>query len=361
MIVSMFPFFSAPKFKVDSKLEMLDIKTTLDSELAQYYLENYLNGKKSNSSFDNKIDQIHSEYSKHVPNRNILLEISKQTSLDFAAIYFAHKTLKQKGNTKLQKDFLKYLNDARNNKLSFIKNEYDILLVPGFDYADNGHITGADFAKPISLLKNSGFNTRLVEIDPIGSVEENALFVSETIRQSKNRKLLIGGASSAGPAIHLALGNYLKPNETKHVKAWLNLGGILQGSPLLDIFSKGFKGSLFDFVVWIKKWRMGSFDSMRSEISQNRFRKNNIPKHILTLNYIGMSLSGNISRFASDKYRMMKDLGPNDGLALLPDLLAPNSLTILAEKSDHFFAEDPEIDIKTVALLKTIVSELKKK
>ncbi|MGJ4746216.1 hypothetical protein ACQV5M_07645 [Leptospira sp. SA-E8] len=357
----MFPFSRAPKYKVDSKLEMLDIKTALDSELAKYYLENYLSGEKSNSSFDKKIDEIHFKYSKSNPDKNVLLEISGKTSLDFAAIYFAYKTLKQKGNTKLQKDFLKYLSGARNNKLSFIKNEYDILLVPGFDYVDNGHITGADFAKPKVLLKNAGFNVRLVEIDPIGSVEENALFISETIRKSKNKKLLIGGASSAGPAIHLALGNYLKPNETKHVKAWLNLGGILQGSPLLDIFSKGFKGSLFNFVVWIKKWRMRSFDSMRSEISQIRFKENNIPKHILIVNYIGMSLSGNISKFASDKYRMMKDLGPNDGLALLPDLLAPNSLTILAEKSDHFFAEDPEIDIKTVALLKTIVSELKKK
>ena len=56
----------------------------------------------------------------------------------------------------------------------------------------------------------------------------------------------------------------------------------------------------------------------------------------------------------------MLDDGPNDGLSLLPDLIVPNTQTILAPESDHFFAEDPEIDMKTVAFLKTILERLEK-
>jgi hypothetical protein len=41
---------------------------------------------------------------------------------------------------------------------------------------------------------------------------------------------------------------------------------------------------------------------------------------------------------------------------LLTDVIAPGSLTVVALGSDHFFAEDPEIDRKTVALMKLVVA-----
>jgi len=45
--------------------------------------------------------------------------------------------------------------------------------------------------------------------------------------------------------------------------------------------------------------------------------------------------------------------GPNDGLTLITDALAPG-YTSMAIGSDHFVREDPEIDIKTAALLPTL-------
>jgi hypothetical protein len=53
---------------------------------------------------------------------------------------------------------------------------------------------------------------------------------------------------------------------------------------------------------------------------------------------------------------MLRSDGPNDGLVLLTDVIAPGSLTVVALGSDHFFAEDPEIDRKTVALMKLVVA-----
>jgi len=52
--------------------------------------------------------------------------------------------------------------------------------------------------------------------------------------------------------------------------------------------------------------------------------------------------------------------GPNDGLALLTDEIAPDSLTVVALGNDHYFAEDPEIDKKTVALMKLVITYLNK-
>ena len=58
---------------------------------------------------------------------------------------------------------------------------------------------------------------------------------------------------------------------------------------------------------------------------------------------------------------MLVSKGPNDGLTLLRDVIAPNSLTIIELGSDHFFAEDPKINAKTIALTILVISYLEGK
>jgi hypothetical protein len=95
--------------------------------------------------------------------------------------------------------------------------------------------------------------------------------------------------------------------------------------------------------------------------SRPRFSRLNIPVHISIINYIGVPLYGHISEFAKDTYSILRKLGPNDGLSLLNDQIAPNSVTILEFGIDHYFNEDPEIDLKTVALTKTIITYIESK
>ena len=68
-----------------------------------------------------------------------------------------------------------------------------------------------------------------------------------------------------------------------------------------------------------------------------------------------MPLSGQVGQYARSNYPVLAREGPNDGLTLLADALAPGSLTIVAFGRDHFVAEDPLIEAKTVALMKVMV------
>ena len=76
---------------------------------------------------------------------------------------------------------------------------------------------------------------------------------------------------------------------------------------------------------------------------------------------MGLPLSGQLSKYSKDKYPLLASKGPNDGLTLLRDVIAPNSLTIIALGSDHFFAEDPKINAKTIALTILVISYLEGK
>ncbi len=351
---------SAPaKIPVRASFHGYAIETTVDDDSARHYLEGYLQGKSVPAGLLQRFENLEASQSAALPSRAELQKIAAEFSLDFGALFFMNRLLLQPGNPELQRRYLRHLENVRNAKAYFPKQDILIMLVPGFDYAANGHVTGADFKKPRALLEQAGYEVLFVDIDPIGSVEENAAYLSAKIAEHKRRKIVVAGASSAGPAIHLALGQLTERSDLVNVKAWLNLGGILQGVPVLDQFSSGPKGWLLSAIIWFKSWKKYSFESMRTGVSRRRFAALAVPRHIQIYNYLGLSLSGDISKFASDKYAMMRNDGPNDGLTLLPDAIAPNSYSILSPKTDHFFAQDPEIDKKTLALLLTILERIR--
>ena len=332
---------SIKKIPAKGSLQDYAISTTVEDESAKYYLENYHSGNVTNASLHERISKVHERLQGGVPTREQLKEISGEFSVDFAALLFADQLLKQTDNGPLQKQFLRNLDAVRQDTVKYPKSDVLIMFVPGYDYVANGRKTGADFAKPRKLLEQAGYDVNFVTIDPHGSVEENAAYLAKSILSNRHRKVAVVGASSAGPAIHLALGKLIKPDDLTHVRAWLNLGGILQGSPVLDQVSSGPKGWLFSAIIWFKGWKRSSFESMYASVSRARFATLAVPEHIAIYNYLGLSLSGNVSGFARDKYRMMRKDGPNDGLTLLPDIVAPHSLSILSPTTDHFFAEDP--------------------
>lgn len=236
---------SVRKIPVNGNFHGYSISTTVDDENAKYYLEDYLPGHIGDAHLHQRIGEVHKQFQNAVPSREQLKTISNEFSVDFAALFFANQLLSQKGNVPLQKQFLMNLNAVRRGIIKYPKSDVLIMFVPGYDYIANGRKTGADFAKPRKLLEQAGYDVIFVTIDPLGSVEENAAYLARSILSNRHRKIAVVGASSAGPAIQLALGKLIKPDDLTNVRAWLNLGGILQGSPVLDQFSSGPKGWLF--------------------------------------------------------------------------------------------------------------------
>ncbi|MDH3370769.1 MAG: hypothetical protein OEM31_05510, partial [Gammaproteobacteria bacterium] len=49
-----------------------------------------------------------------------------------------------------------------------------------------------------------------------------------------------------------------------------------------------------------------------------------------------------------------------DGLTVIADALVPGQPTIPAMGLDHYLAQDPELDLKTLALTLTLIEELEK-
>lgn len=334
------------------------VQTTVDSEAARYYLEQHMRGQRSNAELSAAIDELQRRFADGVPSRSQLADIARVHSVDFATLFFVRQLQQDDCNRQINLEFRRVL--AAGPAPFNHTDPFMVLFVPGWDYAENGAATGADFAQPRRLMTALGVKNHLVPLPPTGSVEENARVLVQSLEQfaRSGERILLAGASSAGPAIHLALAELTSPETRRAVSAWLNLGGILQGSPLVDFMQELPQRWLFQAVAWYNGWSTDAIDSMSARQGRRRFERLALDANLLVVNYLGVPLSGQLSQYSRDKYPLLKEYGPNDGLTLLTDAIAPNSLTIVALGSDHFLAEDPAIDAKTVALLRLMLKYL---
>ncbi|MDX1736306.1 MAG: hypothetical protein R3228_18155, partial [Halioglobus sp.] len=163
------------------------------------------------------------------------------------------------------------------------------------------------------------------------------------------KRVILASASSGGPAISLAL---MQPDiaGSNKLAGWINICGVLHGSPVIDRFLPWPRSLVLRTLALFEGWSLPELLSFSRARSQQRFARFSAPPQTVILNYIGIPFSGQVSDEGKFFYRLLRREGPNDGLTLVTDALAPG-YTIMALGSDHFIREDPDIDLKTAALL----------
>jgi hypothetical protein len=329
------------------------IETRVDSEVARYYLGNYLAGKRSDALLDERIDRVYQSADGYLPGRDDLKKLSDDFSVDFAALYFADRITRVPANRRFRSDFdqayeytRKALPQGRVEIPAAAK--YDVLFVPTYLYK-RLTFTGADMAVPREALKQAGFTCYFVETQDDGAIEANADLVVAAIRAhaQSGRRLIIVSASKSGPEVALAL-TRMEPAETGHVAAWINTVGALQGTPLVD------EHLLPEIEFIVGQVDVAGKDSLTVVRSRQRFASFRIPEHVLVVNYFGIPTIGSISFMARLGFFPLRKYGPNDGLILLSDMVFPGGVTLVQLGSDHIQLND-RLDIAAVALAITVI------
>ena len=329
------------------------IETRVDSEVARYYVENYLAGKRADAPLDERIDQVYQNSDSHLPNRDDLKKLSDDFSVDFAALYLADQIARVPVNRRFRNAFDQaraYTRKAypQGNMQVPGAADYDMLLVPTYLYK-RITFTGADMAVPRAALQSVGFTCYFAETQDDGAIEANADVVAAAIRAraQSGRRLIIVSASKSGPEVALAL-TRMEPAETRHVAAWINTVGALQGTPLVD------ERVLPEIEFFTGRVDPAGMESLTVAHSRQRFDTFRIPKHILVVNYFGIPTIGSISFLARRGFFPLRKHGPNDGLMLLSDMIFPGGVTLADLGSDHIRLSN-RLDITSVALAITVL------
>jgi hypothetical protein len=331
---------------VRGSVGMQGIDTRVDSEAARYYLGSYLAGQRTDAALDERIDRLYQSANGSLPDRYELKRLSDEFSVDFAALYFADQIAHIPVNRRFRRAFdeaYEYTSEAFPDGRVSLPKEYEVLVVPTYLYKRFFSV-GADMAVPRAALKKAGLTCHFVETQDDGAVETNADIVAAAIRAhaKSDRRLIILSASKSGPEVALAL-TRLETAETRHVAAWINVAGVLQGTPLAD------KHLFRELEFLVGEVDVAGEESLTTQRSRRRFDSFHIPKHVLVINYLGIPVTGTISFWGRRGFNLLRQDGPNDGVSLLSDIIFPGGVTLADLKNDHFMRGKP-LDITTVAL-----------
>lgn len=351
---------SYPRIPASGEIAGKPMVTTVDSNLAKYYLENALGGGTKNPEFNHRIAGIDERYRTAVLNRQTLKMISQNTSPDFAALFLIKQLLSNPRNVKFQTN---YLAETKRIKSVLKRNEwshtarpalkrYEVLFVPGFHYMTDKS-SGADFANQRQFFHELGVRVDLLRTEEDGTVEENAAIIAANIRALRDADAILVSTSKAGPEVALALGKILAPDETARVKAWISVGGLIRGTPLADYATTWPQSWIVRLMFRYSRTGFQGIPGLTTAASQARMERIRIPASIMIVEYIAVPLSGDIYGSVESRYARLRKDGPNDGLTLLADELLPNGIAVIEPGIDHFYAA-PDIEVKSVALANVV-------
>jgi len=296
-------------------------------------------------------------------NAETLRELSNETSVDMATLYFTERLYRDAQNRSFQDAFAEltqHYDEAGPEMIgeAIPLTRYTLALVPGYGYKMDT-TTGGDLARQRALMDRLGIRNLLVETNETGTVEENAVIIADTIRELGKRReeVILVSASKGGPEVALALGHNLSQDESLTVHAWISIGGVLRGSPMADHMREWPRRWLVATVGRLLGHPKGIAKNLSTEMRRVVFQRISIPEHILTLQYVGAPLRSQVDPESRKRYATLRSLGPNDGLTLLPDELVEGGIAVTDIGLDHYY-RDPKIDMKTLALTQLVIGEL---
>jgi hypothetical protein len=345
------------------------VATTVDDPLAKYYLERDQPGRARDPELDRRLEEAFARLAEGVPTRDELGWLGRELSTDLATLYLIERLGEVPEHDRLQDVFEGHLARvgimaaAGSAELRACVQALALPVVwfaPGWFYEGTPE-TGADFHRQRALFERLGIEHRLVPVVENGTIETNAAIIADEVRAldpARDRVMLVS-ASKGGPEVAHAIGHLLSPAETRPVEAWVNVGGPLRGSPLADWATSWPIAWLAPlYFAYVEGRDPGdSVASLTTAQSSTRLAHEDIPEHVLIINFIGVPLSGHISKASEFGYARMRPLGPNDGLTPVIDVLAHGGGAIVQVGLDHYY-RDPELDLKTLALALTVVTEL---
>ena len=108
------------------------------------------------------------------------------------------------------------------------------------------------------------------------------------------RRLILVSTSKGGPETHLALDRLRQAGRGNHVAAWVNIGGLLNGTAVADHWSEWPRNWLATAGFALRGHGTASIESMTTEAGRTRFAGASLPPNVLVVNYLGVPMSSDV-------------------------------------------------------------------
>jgi hypothetical protein len=193
-----------------------------------------------------------------------------------------------------------------------------ILIMPGAFAAEYPH-TGADGATVIELAEKLGWVAERVPVPSLAPMAENAASLVELLRRHSARSTILVSLSKGGADVRAALERPHAATELRDVRAWINLSGIILGTPLVAwLRARPLRCFGARILLRLRRQRFAVVDELGRGPTSRLARPLVLPSGMRVIHVAGFPLERHLSgAWARRGHARLSAMGPNDGGGIL--------------------------------------------
>lgn len=211
-----------------------------------------------------------------------------------------------------------------------------LAIVPGASYREIPS-AGTDGRLVREEAGRLGCPIDFIPLDTTGTLQRNARILREWLAAQPDRPLILASVSKGGPDIKTALAEPGAESAFRNVKAWINLCGLLDGTPMADwLLSRSPGPAVIRRFYRLRGKNLDFLDGLRYRAGGPLDQPLRLPPHLRLINVAGFPLRGHLRRASRPCHARLERFGPNDGALILSDVLALPGSIYPVWGADHY-------------------------
>jgi hypothetical protein len=234
-----------------------------------------------------------------------------------------------------------------------------LIIVPGAFYRENPR-SGADGRLLREQAERLDCPTRIIPIASRGTLKQNARIICDWLLDHHEQPVILASLSKGGADVKMALAEPDAAAAFKNVAAWVNLCGILNGTPMAGwLLSRDPVALLNRLYYTIRGQGLGFLRDLGYGPGQPLDCPLQLPPHIRMVTIAGFPLQEHLtSALARRCHRRLTHLGPNDGSLILSDVCALPGLLYPIWGADHYLRPKTDVNQLVLSVLQYLDEEL---
>ena len=260
-----------------------------------------------------------------------LSAIAQQHGVDFATAFFFDRVRRVPRN-----EALATVLERSDPAALPVRGRGKVLIVPALFY-DRRPAHGGDGAVVRAVSERAGLDVEMAPVESGGSARANAAILCDMLPRRSSEPTVIVSLSKGSADVRLAFETMR--SMPAGVRAWINVSGLLRGTPAIDRFMQRWYRRLLLRLIILRAGGSAALPTEFTTSSTSPLHRAVVaPSGILVINLLGFPLAAHFATtFGRLRHRQMAPYGPNDGLGLLRDAIVEPGLTYPVWGADHYF------------------------
>jgi hypothetical protein len=230
-----------------------------------------------------------------------------------------------------------------------------VAVAPGAFYKEHPW-TGADGAAIRESALSLGCNTALIPTASVGTLAANAETIVSWLAERSDQRIVLVSLSKGGADVKAALALPRAAKACNNLVAWINVGGVTDGSPMVAwLLQRRLATLIYRFLFWRRGRDFQFIRDLDRRLGAPLDFELVSPLQLRMIHVVGFPLQRHLRcKRAIAWRRRLSPWGPNDGAIILADSCKLPGTIVPVWGADHFSKGRVDLPALTARLLRAI-------